>query len=195
VFGYHEKYLFFCEKIIFLFMKIQNRKIKLTVDKQFSKTFLEIGFDDVVLINKRQINLQDRSKFSIFYRDQSNRDKNSVREIKLKCSNAIETDSWINNLKKLIIPKQFIFQINDEEKLLKHKLSIKNVFVKTRILEDIINKFHKREFIQYLFENRKQIICKLDESLSKQSKYSYNSLSSVEEEEIGLQFNSNSKNG
>ncbi len=195
MFGYHEKYLFFCEKIIFLFMKIQNRKIKLTVDKQFSKTFLEIGFDDVVLINKRQINLQDRSKFSIFYRDQSNRDKNSVREIKLKCSNAIETDSWINNLKKLIIPKQFIFQINDEEKLLKHKLSIKNVFVKTRILEDIINKFHKREFIQYLFENRKQIICKLDESLSKQSKYSYNSLSSVEEEEIGLQFNSNSKNG
>ena len=110
-FRYYIKRCCCCEKMIFLYFKLTSEKLLFYEDEKKEKLFLEIPREQVIAINKRQIDKHDVFKFSIYYQ---NPNEDIIHEIKLKTTSRNETEKWIKDLRNLINPKRYEFKYDKE---------------------------------------------------------------------------------
>lgn len=104
---------FCCTKLITLYLNADESYLTLYHDKEYKNIFLRINTSDIVAIGKRQIDRHDVYKFSIFYRNVSNKNKltNEVTELKLKATTRRQTDNWIEKLRCLVYPERYKFNL------------------------------------------------------------------------------------
>lgn len=118
------------------------------------KIFKKIKFEDIICVNKRQVNKDDVNKFSIHYKT-----KQKLEEIKLKASGRKATELWIVMLRRKITEKNDLFHLEDGEENIKENLKgykqyPKECFVKLGRLEFMLNTILLHEFFIKFKNNR-----------------------------------------
>lgn len=159
-FRYDKSYFFCCSKLIPLYFLYAQNLLSFYTDSDYSKLFLSIRKDEVVCVNKRQTEVKDVYKFSIYYMKQNK--PNIINELKLKTSSRFEADKWIQVLKEILQPKKTNFEfyknnnyIDSEEKF-KFK-NRKKEFFGLRIVEYIFYRNKFRNFFEYYRESLEKI--------------------------------------
>jgi hypothetical protein len=134
--------------------------LKLYYDKENKQEMLRIGSENILSINKRQIDKDDVNKLSIHY---SNGLVNALSEIKLKAANRRELEEWIGKLRvklaqvkeKKGIPTSYSFLIKNKEQdaeilLKKYRKEPKGMFVRLSSMELIFKRKKADMFIERL---------------------------------------------
>ena len=135
-------------------MEVTKEFFKLSFDSLHKVSHSIIKCEDIICINKRQMNRDDINKFSVYYRTTGLKVfSNSIVEIKLKAASRRETDLWIERLRAKIKPKKYQFKIKEKqnpiETVLKegYKMTPKAFYLKLSCLEYILTKKYMQEFI------------------------------------------------
>ena len=143
-----------CEKMIVLHFVLTSDKLLFYEDENKIKLFLEIPREQVIAINKRQIDKHDVFKFSIYYQ---NPNEEIIHEIKLKTTSRSETDKWIKDLRKLINPKRYEFKYDKENYIdaneLYHFRDTKKFYLALCHLEYILLRNRMIDFFEF-YRNR-----------------------------------------
>jgi hypothetical protein len=146
-----------CEKMIVLHFVLTSDKLLFYEDENKIKLFLEIPREQVIAINKRQIDKHDVFKFSIYYQ---NPNEEIIHEIKLKTTSRSETDKWIKDLRKLINPKRYEFKYDKENYIdaneLYHFRDTKKFYLALCHLEYILLRNRMIDFFEF-YRNRGNI--------------------------------------
>ena len=146
-----------CEKMIVLHFVLTSDKLLFYEDENKIKLFLEIPREQVIAINKRQIDKHDVFKFSIYYQ---NPNEDIIHEIKLKTTSRSETDKWIKDLRKLINPKRYEFKYDKENYIdaneLYHFRDTKKFYLALCHLEYILLRNRMIDFFEF-YRNRGNI--------------------------------------
>ena len=149
-FRYFKKYLFCCEKMIFLYFDLTHDNLLFYSDEQRKKLFLSVPKSSVIAINKRQIDKNDVFKFSIYYK---NEDEEIIHELKLKTEGRADTERWILRLKKLINPKKYEFKYDKENYIdaneLFHFRDSREFYIRLCHLEYILLRNKMMDFFKY----------------------------------------------
>ena len=149
-FRYYIKRCCCCEKMIILNFVLTSDKLLFYEDENKKKLFLEIPREQVIAINKRQIDKHDVFKFSIYYQ---NPNEDVIHEIKLKTTSRSETDKWIKDLRKLINPKRYEFKYDKENYIdaneLYHFRDTKKFYIALCHLEYILLRNRMIDFFQF----------------------------------------------
>ena len=154
-FKYHIKKCCCCRKLIDLYFSLTSEKLLFYKDKERKKLFLEIPRENVIAINKRQIDKYDVFKFSIYYQ---NPKEDIIHEIKLKAKSRADTDNWIKNLREEIAPKRYEFKYDKENYIdaneLYHFRDTKKFYLALCHLEYILLRNRMINFFEYYRNNR-----------------------------------------
>ena len=149
-FKYSQKRCCCCQKLIDLFFILTNEELLFYKDQQKKNKFLEIKRENVIAINKRQIDKYDVFKFSIYWQN-PNEDK--INEIKLKTDSRYNTDRWIRDLRKIINPKRYEFKYDKENYIdaneLYHFRDTREFYISLCKLEYIILRRRMINFFDY----------------------------------------------
>ena len=149
-FRYYIKRCCCCEKMIILNFVLTSDKLLFYEDENKKKLFLEIPREQVIAINKRQIDKHDVFKFSIYYQ---NPNEDVIHEIKLKTTSRSETDKWIKDLRKLINPKRYEFKYDKENYIdaneLYHFRDTKKFYIALCHLEYILLRNRMIDFFEF----------------------------------------------
>ena len=149
-FKYSQKRCCCCQKLIDLFFILTNEELLFYKDQQKKNKFLEIKRENVIAINKRQIDKYDVFKFSIYWQN-PNEDK--INEIKLKTDSRYNTDRWIKDLRKIINPKRYEFKYDKENYIdaneLYHFRDTREFYISLCKLEYIILRRRMINFFDY----------------------------------------------
>lgn len=98
-----------CENTSKLYLNMSEDNVRF-IDEN-NNIFFDIPKNEIIAINKRQINKHDIFKFSIFHQKKG---EEKIHELKLKANNKKDTNDWINYLRKKIKPKRYEFNYNKE---------------------------------------------------------------------------------
>ena len=109
--------------------------------------------DEIVAINKRQIEVDDYNTLSVFYKDRNI--INNVLEIRLKASCRTECEGNIRLLRSNFTLKSYNFKVNESEQsihefLNEYKRFPKDVFIFLQMVEHLRQKVLKHFFITNL---------------------------------------------
>ena len=136
--------------MIILNFVLTSDKLLFYEDENKKKLFLEIPREQVIAINKRQIDKHDVFKFSIYYQ---NPNEDVIHEIKLKTTSRSETDKWIKDLRKLINPKRYEFKYDKENYIdaneLYHFRDTKKFYIALCHLEYILLRNRMIDFFEF----------------------------------------------
>ena len=140
-----------CDKQIELFLLSDKNILNFYKDLEHKNIYLSIPMDDIISVNKHQINIIDIATFSIFYKSPSN--KNNICEIKLRVSFKREIDLWLERLKPRI--NKYKFEIKNSEIEVNELLdNVKKepirFYRKINLLEVLILKKKCYQFIQMM---------------------------------------------
>lgn len=92
-----------CSKLIDIYLIYDHTNLTIYTDQNRSKILVQIPKDDIVCINKRQIDKNDVYKFSIHYYGANRK----LKEIKLKANSRSEMNNWIKRLREVIKPTPY----------------------------------------------------------------------------------------
>ena len=154
-FHYLRKNFFGCTKLIDLFFVLTKDDLLFFEDENKKKLFLKIKRDEVIAINKRQIERTDIFKFSIHYQKFGEK---KLREIKLKANGRYYCDSWIQTLRILIKPKkyEFVYDKKTFEDVNKTQIFFDNkeLYIKMCNLEYILLRNKMANFFGYYHSSK-----------------------------------------
>ena len=149
-FKYFTKNCFCCEKMIILHFILTKDKLLFYKDPNKKKLFLEIPREEVIAINKRQIDKHDVFKFSIYYQRPN---EENIHELKLKTKSRGETDLWIRDLRRIINPKRYEFKYDKEKYIdaneLYHFRDTKKFYLALCHLEYILLRNRMMDFFEF----------------------------------------------
>ena len=149
-FKYFTKNCFCCEKMIILHFILTKDKLLFYKDPNKKKLFLEIPREEVIAINKRQIDKHDVFKFSIYYQRPN---EDNIHELKLKTKSRGETDLWIRDLRRIINPKRYEFKYDKEKYIdaneLYHFRDTKKFYLALCHLEYILLRNRMMDFFEF----------------------------------------------
>lgn len=158
---------FGCRSLVQIFMKLSKDSLILAYDQQFKNVYLYIKFENILCVNKNQIDKYDVNKLSIHYKC-GNSVGNKVKEVKLKTNSRRETDIWIHRLKIIIQPERYTFvdtktgkgidTLNSlltkgevvKGRKLETKVGVKELFINLSLLEYFIQRKNKLWFFKRL---------------------------------------------
>ena len=156
-FAYHKKYCFCFEKLVNIYLKITQEKLLFFSDEAMTKLKLTIFRNLILAVSKHQRSEKDLNKFSIFYLKDIN--SNKIKEIKLKTESRNDTDYWVKKLRKIIRPKKFEFNYNNNNYIEANKIfQFKNdsdIYIALCHLEYILLKDKMSDFFRYYKKSRK----------------------------------------
>lgn len=138
--------------MINLLLTVDTEKLTLTKLPFTAQKYLTIPTSSIISVNKRQIDKNDIHKFTIFY--QLDKNKNEIKEIKLKAGSRSEMNNWLTNLNSLITKQNYQFKIGKSYKpceTFSNKLlnkDVKQLYFYISILEFIINERYMITFIK-----------------------------------------------
>jgi len=153
---YSQKYFFCCNKLIRLDVVLTKTDLLLYSNEQKTKLFKKIPKQNIIAINKRQIDKNDVFKFSIYYQLKN---ETKITELKLKARNKSDTDKWIDLLRKNIHPKKYVFSYNkdtqEDASLLFPFTDTRKLYLSLCHLEYILHRRQMMEFYEY-YKNSKE---------------------------------------
>ena len=136
---------------------LTKEKLLFYKDVKRTNLFLQIPRENVIAINKRQIDKHDIFKFSIYWQ---NPNEDIINEIKLKTESRAKTDKWIKDLRRLINPKRYEFKYDKENYIdaneLYHFRDTKKFYLALCHLEYILLRNRMIDFFEY-YRNRGNI--------------------------------------
>ena len=146
-----------CTKKMILDFILTKEKLLFYKDVKRTNLFLQIPRENVIAINKRQIDKHDIFKFSIYWQ---NPNEDIINEIKLKTESRAKTDKWIKDLRRLINPKRYEFKYDKENYIdaneLYHFRDTKQFYLALCHLEYILLRNRMIDFFEY-YRNRGNI--------------------------------------
>ena len=146
-----------CTKKMILDFILTKEKLLFYKDVKRTNLFLQIPRENVIAINKRQIDKHDIFKFSIYWQ---NPNEDIINEIKLKTESRAKTDKWIKDLRRLINPKRYEFKYDRDNYIdaneLFHFRDMKKFYLALCHLEYILLRNKMKNFFEY-YRNRGNI--------------------------------------
>ena len=160
-FRYLRKNFFCCSKLIEIFFVLTKDDLLFFEDEKKQILFLKIPRNEVIAINKRQIDRTDVFKFSIHYQRTGEK---KFREIKLKTNGRGNCDAWIKILRELINPKKYEFvydqKMFEDVNKTQYFFDNKKLYINMCHLEYILLRNKMTYFFQYYYNLKNKNIQK-----------------------------------
>ena len=154
-FQYLRKNYFCCSKLVPIFFVLTQNDLLFYEDEKKEKIFLKIPRNEVVAINKRQVDKTDVFKFSIHYQKSG---ESKFREIKLKTNGKGNCDAWILTLRRLIKPKKYEFVYDqktfEDVNKTQYFFDNKELYIKMCHLEYILLRNKMNNFFEYYHNSK-----------------------------------------
>ena len=143
------------QKWIGVFIRYNLKSFEVYLDSQFQNAFLKLDESEIVNISKRQIDLDDKNCFSVFYKDKHI--INNVLELCLKAPSRADCDKWLRELHINYEIRLYEFNNNSENNcvLLRdyvkgHRTKPKEMLIHVTCLEYLRIKIIKMDFLRKL---------------------------------------------